>query len=124
MVDILTKFDQFFAIESTFTASQVVELFFRDVFRLHGLPKNIVSDRDSMFISVFWKENFNLVGTQLNPSTIYHPQTNGQTENVNQWLEGYLETMRVGNKKHGLDGYIWVSYTTILHFISPIACIL
>ena len=65
-------------------------MFFWDVFRLHGLPKTIVSDRDSRFMGRFWKELFRLVGTNLTPSTSYHPQTDGPTEIVNNWIEGYL----------------------------------
>jgi hypothetical protein len=69
---------------------QVAELFFRKVFRLHGLLKNIVSDRDSWLIGTFWRKFFQLVGTELTPSTSYHPQIDGQTEIVNKWVEGYL----------------------------------
>jgi hypothetical protein len=68
----------------------VVELFFREVFRLHGLPRNIISDRDSRFIGTFWRELFRLVGTELTPNTSYHPQTDGQIKIVNKWVEGYL----------------------------------
>lgn len=80
----------FFVISTDSKATQVAKLFFKEVFRLHGLPKNIVSDRDSIFISVFWQELFRLMGMELTPSTIYHPQTNGQTNIVNKWIEGYL----------------------------------
>ena len=88
VVDRLTKFAHFFAIPTKFSAAQVVELFFRDVFRLHGLPKTIVSDRDSRFMGGFWQELFQLVGTNLTPSTSYHPQTDGQIGIVNKWIEG------------------------------------
>ena len=54
VVDRLTKFAHFFSIATNFSAPQVVELFFREVFRLHGLPKTIVSDRDNQFMSTFW----------------------------------------------------------------------
>lgn len=90
VVDRLTKFAHFFAITSSFTAAQVVEVFFREVFRLHGVPKNIVSDRDIKFLSTFWQEVFRMCGTVLTPSTSYHLQTDGQTKIVNKWLEGYL----------------------------------
>ena len=50
-----------------------------------------MSDRDGRFMSAFWKELFILVGTQLTPSTSYHPKTDGKTERVNKWLEGYLQ---------------------------------
>jgi hypothetical protein len=90
VVDRLTKFAHFYAIPIEYNAVQVAEIFFREVFRLHGLPKNIVSDRDSQFIGTFWRELFRLVGTELTPSTSYHPQIDGHTEIVNKWVEGYL----------------------------------
>jgi hypothetical protein len=84
VVDRLTKFFHFYAIPIEYNAVQVVDIFFREVFRLHGLPKNIVSDRDSRFIGTFWRELFRLVGTKLKPSTNYHPQIDGQTKIVNK----------------------------------------
>ena len=70
VVDRLTKYAHFFAISAHYTTAQVFELFFREVFRLHGLPKTIISDRGSRFMGFF-----QLVGTDLTPSTSYHPQT-------------------------------------------------
>jgi hypothetical protein len=99
VVDRLTKFAHFYAIPTEYNAVQVAELFFREVFRLHGLPKNIVSDRDSRFIGTFWRELFRLVGTELTPSTSYHPQTDGQTEIVNKWVEGYLRNYVGGQQR-------------------------
>jgi hypothetical protein len=99
VVDRLTKFAHFFAIATDFSATQVAELFFREIFRLHGLPKTIVSDRDSRFMSTFWQELFRLVGTALTPSTSYHPQMDGQTEIVNKWVEGYLRNYVAGQQK-------------------------
>jgi hypothetical protein len=79
VVDRLTKFAHFFAIPMDYKAIQVVELFFREVFWLHDLPMQIVSDRDGRFISAFWQELFRLAGIELATSTNYHPQTDGQT---------------------------------------------
>jgi hypothetical protein len=90
VVDRLTKFSHFFPIATDFSATQVAELFFREVVKLHGLPKTIITDRDIRFIITFWKELFKLVGTTLTPSTSYHPHTDGQTEIVKKWVEGYL----------------------------------
>jgi hypothetical protein len=101
VVDRLTKFAHFFAISSEYKTTQVAELFFREVFRLHGLPKYIVSDRDNRFLGAFWQKLFKLAGTELTPNTSYHPQTDGQTEIVNKWLEGYYVTMCQGSRKHG-----------------------
>jgi hypothetical protein len=77
VVDRLTKFSHFYAIPTEYNVVQVANIFFREVFRLHGLPKNIISDRDSRFIGTFWRELFQLVWTELTPSTIYHPQIDG-----------------------------------------------
>ena len=90
VVNRLTKFADFYAISIEYNAIQVAELFFREVFRLHGLSRNIISDMDSRFIGTFWRDLFRLVGTELTPNTNYHPQTNGQTEIVNKWVEGCL----------------------------------
>ena len=74
-MDQLTKYAHFFAILAWYTASQVAKLFFRDIFRLHGLLETIVNDRDNRFIGGFWQELFRLVGMELTLSTSYHPQT-------------------------------------------------
>ena len=72
------------------TASTVAKLFLDNVYRLHGLPQTIISDRDRIFTSQFWQTLFKLAGVDLRLSTSYHPQTDGQTERLNQCLETYL----------------------------------
>jgi hypothetical protein len=97
-VERLTKFSHFFSIPTHYKAIQVVELFFKEVFRLHGLPRQIVSDRDGRLINAFWQNIFRLTGTELDMSTSYHPQRYGQTEIINKWVEGYLRNY-VGGKQ-------------------------
>ena len=71
-------------------APGVARMFFDTVFRHHGLPITIISDRDPRFISNFWKSLFKLVGTRLGMSTSFHPQTDGQSERTNRTLEDML----------------------------------
>ena len=92
VVDRLTKYAHFCSIQSTFKSSQIAEVFLKEIQRLHGLPRIIVSDRDPKFTSKFWTELFKTLGTKLAMSTAYHPQTDGQTEIVNKCLEGYLRS--------------------------------
>jgi hypothetical protein len=99
VVDKLTKFSYFYAIPIEYNAVQVAELFFKEVFRLHGLSRNIISDTDIRFIGTFWRELFKLVGTELTPNTIYHPQTDGKTKIVNKWVEGYLSNYVGGQQR-------------------------
>ncbi|KAJ9519373.1 hypothetical protein QJQ45_023169 [Haematococcus lacustris] len=89
-VDMLTKMIHAVPTTTTVSASILARTFFDHVFRLHGLPKVIVSDRDPRFTSTFWTELFRLTGTHLNMSTANHPQTDGQTERANRTLEDML----------------------------------
>jgi hypothetical protein len=71
-------------------AANIARLFFDHVVRLHGVPKRIVSDRDTRFTSTFWQELWRLLGTKLAMSTAFHPQTDGQTERMNRVIEDYI----------------------------------
>jgi hypothetical protein len=90
VVDKLSKETHFIPIKSTFKAIDVANVFTKEIFRLHGLPKTIILDRDAKFTSSFWKILFAGLGTQLAFSIAYHPQIDGQTERVNIILEDML----------------------------------
>ena len=90
VVDKLTKEAHFILVKSAYNTDSIAKIFMKNIFRLHGFPKTIVSDRDPKFTSKFWKSLFANLGTKLNFSTAYHPQTDGQTKRVNQVLEDML----------------------------------
>ncbi|XP_058741863.1 uncharacterized protein LOC131614269 [Vicia villosa] len=88
--DRLTKYVHFLALPTSFTAKDLASRYMVEIFRLHGTPKSIISDRDPLFLSSFWKSFFKAQGTTLKYSTSYHPETDGQTEVVNRSVETYL----------------------------------
>lgn len=90
IVDKLTKYAYFIPFLSTATSEQLAFAFIREVFSRHGLPEQIISDRDKLFTSKFWTSLMKRLGTKQKLSTTAHPQTDGQTERLNQTLEQYL----------------------------------
>lgn len=106
VVDRLSKAAHFMTLKHPYSALDVAQLFMDGIFRLHGMPKTIVSDRDPVFVSKFWKELFKLQKVSLLTSSAYHPQTDGQTEVVNRCLECYLRCMTFDKPK---DWPHWLS---------------
>jgi E3 ubiquitin-protein ligase DOA10 len=98
IVDRLTKYAHFLPLAHPYTAFAIVHLFFYQIYKLHGLPTSIVTDSDLIFTISFWKEPMKLLGVKLNMSSFYHPQSDSQTERINQCLENYLRSMLI-------DGY-------------------
>jgi hypothetical protein len=90
VADIFSKMAHFIACHKSDDASHIANLFFRDIVRLHGIPKTIVSDHDVKFMSYFWKTLWGKLGIKLLFNTICHPQTDGQTKVVNHTLSTVL----------------------------------
>lgn len=92
-MDRLTKAAHFIPLSHPYTTTEVTQAFLDNIFKLHGMPTTIVSDRDPIFTSAFWKALFTLQRTGLCLSSAYHPQTDGQTEVINRCLEKYLRCL-------------------------------
>ena len=90
IVDKFSKFSHFVPLSHPFAAGVVAKTFMQQVYRLHGVPLSIISDRDRIFTSQLWQELFKLANVQLRMSSAYHPQSDGQTERVNQCVEQFL----------------------------------
>ncbi|OMO73136.1 reverse transcriptase [Corchorus capsularis] len=117
IVDRLTKYAHFIALPSSYTASQLAEIFCKDVCKLHGMPASIVSDRDPKFMSNFWSELFKLQGTKLLHSSAYHPQSDGQSEVLNRCLQTYLRCFASEKPRLWTKFLHWAeySYNTSFH---------
>ena len=105
VVEKLTKATHLIPVNSTHKTNDIAKIFMKAIFRLHGFPKAIVSDRDPKFTSNFWKGLFAYLGTKLNFNTSYHPHTDGQIERVNQVLEDMLR-MYVMDKPSKWEYYL------------------
>jgi transposase InsO family protein len=90
IVDRLTKTVHFITVHTTYSVQDYAELYVDQIVRLHEIPKTIVSDRGTQFVARFWEQLHESLGTKLIRSSSYHPQTNGQTERVNQIVEDML----------------------------------
>jgi hypothetical protein len=95
IVDRLTKSAHFLAIKVGLSLERLEKLYVNEIVRLHGVPVTIVSDRDRRFISQFWKKLHMAMGTNLNFSTAFHPQTDGQSERTIQILEDMLRACAI-----------------------------
>ena len=82
VVDKLSKATHFIPVKSTYKAINIANIFMKEVFRLDGIPKVIISDRDVKFTGNFWKSLFQGLNTKLNFSTTYHPQMDGQLKEL------------------------------------------
>ena len=90
IVDQLTKSAHFIPIKASRTAMALESIYVKEVVRLIGITKSIISDRDPLFTSQFWQSMQTVLGTELSLNTVYHSQTDGRTERVNRILGDLL----------------------------------
>jgi hypothetical protein len=90
VLDKFNKYGHFIPLKHPFSALLVTKLFIENVYKLHGMPSILISNRDRIFTSTLWRELFRLAQVQLSVSSAYHPQSDGQTERVNQCMETFL----------------------------------
>ena len=102
MVDRFSKIVHFFPLKNR-QVGNLAKTFIKEILRLHGLPLGIVSDSDTVFTSKLWSEVMRLLDISQDMSTAYHPQTDGQTERVNQVLEQYLRTYCAWDQKDWIE---------------------
>ena len=117
VVDRLTKYSHFIALSHPFTVHTVAVAYLDQVFKLHGNPTTMVSDRGPTFTSQFWQDLFKLQGVAVHLSSAYHPQSDGQTEVVNRCVEGYLRCV-VGQSPHSWSKWLSLAeywYNTNFH---------
>ena len=100
----------------TYQAPDIARVFFSKIVRLHGMPKKIISDRGSIFTGRFWMSFQEALVTQLNFSTAYHPETDGQTERTNQTLEDMLRMYVMDQQKHW-EGFLPLVESVIMTVI-------
>jgi hypothetical protein len=110
IVDRLTKSAHFIPVAMTYRVGQYAELYNSHVVRYHGIPKTIISDRGSIFVAHFGEQLHECLGTRLIRSSAYHPQTDGQTERVNQIIEDMLSACIL------TDGPKWDKHLPLAEF--------
>jgi hypothetical protein len=110
IIDHLTSMVHLVPVKQEYKAKQIAELVFDVVYKSHGLPEMIVSDRDSLFTSTFWARLHKLIGTQLRISSSWHPQTDGATERANRTL-GQMLRQAIGPTQRN-----WVNKLPAIEF--------
>jgi transposase InsO family protein len=110
VVDRFSKAAHFIALGHPYTATSVARVFFSEIVRLHGFPSSIVSDRDPVFTSSFWRELFSLAGVKLQFSTAFHPQSDGQSEATNKIISMYLRCLVGDRPRTWLEWLPWAEF--------------
>jgi hypothetical protein len=110
VVDRFSKFAHFIPLSHPYSAATVAKAFFDNIVHLHGMPCSIVSDRDPVFTSTFWKELFRLAGVKLLLSSAFQPQTDGQSEVTNRTIVMYLRCLAGDRPRSWLQWLPWAKF--------------
>jgi hypothetical protein len=92
IVDRFSKMIHLIPTTTSLSSLRLAEIYKKEVWRIHGIPRRIISDRGPQFASKFMKELCNVLGIERNLSTAYHPQTDSQTKRINQEIKTYLQS--------------------------------
>ena len=111
LVDRFSKMVHFVALPKLPSAAETADLLVKHVVRLHGIPRNIISDRGPQFTSGVWRAFCQGIGATVSLSSGYHPQTNGQAERANQALEATLRCVTTSNPASWSLHLPWVEYS-------------
>ena len=128
VVDRFSKMAHFVPLPKLPTAKETAQVVIEQVFRIHGLPRDVVSDRGPQFTSTFWKEFCSLLGATVSLTSGFHPQSNGQSERANQELEKALRCMVSRDPHSWAQQLTWVEYahnslTCSAIGMSPFQCV-
>src|SRR5260370_24800685 len=120
IIDHLSKQAHFIPTIKTLDAHGLAQLYISSIFKLHGLPSSIISDCDSLFTSSFWKELTTCLGIKQKLSTAFHPQTDGQTEHVNQCVKQYLQNFCSYQQDDWVARIVLpdVQYNNLIHLVT------
>jgi len=110
VIDRFSKAAHFIALSHPYTAVSVARAFFSEVVWLHGIPTSIVSDRDPVFTSSFWRELFRLSGVKLQFTSAFHPQSDGQSEAANKIIAMYLRCLTGDRPRNWLEWLPWAEF--------------
>jgi hypothetical protein len=110
VVDRFSKSTHFVPLEHPYTVATVACAFFNNIIKLHGIPSSIVSDRDPVFTSRFWKEMFGLAGVTLQFTSAFHPQADGQSEATNKIVAMYLRCLTGDRPRQWLQWLPWAEF--------------
>ncbi|WVZ90257.1 hypothetical protein U9M48_036572 [Paspalum notatum var. saurae] len=110
VVDRFSKYCHFIPLAHPYSAESVAQAFFGEIVRLHGMPQSLVSDRDAVFTSKFWRELMRLMGTKLHMTSAFHPQSDGQSEAANKVIVMYLRCLTGDRPRQWLQWLPWAEY--------------